>query len=390
MKKILFLTTNRVFPINSGAARYSTSILKYLKENNNHITLVNFYSDKPSNHLCEQSTIKKYCNVHYEIKLEMKNNFFNISFKYPLTVKKYFRVKMIELIKKITTESMFDVVVFDHLHMATYSEFINCDKKVLIEHNVETEIWKSYLLKTKGIKKLIISKQVKKFYEFEKNQLSKFDMIFTISKEDKENLNKMDNEAKISVLHPILEMSKVKNKEQLLKTTNSILFVGDMSWFPNQEAADYLIYQLMPLLRKENADIRLYIVGNKPSTKLLEVSKKFSDITVTGRVESIDPYYSECDIFINSIFSGSGLNIKIIEAMSKGIPVISSKFGSRGFEVANLKNESMLIFEDVKDLKNKIMYLLENSQKRIQLTENATVLCEKFMKPDNKFNQIFN
>ena len=228
MNRVLFLTTNQLFPIDSGASRYSTGILKYLIESDFEVTLLNFYTKEPTTNLGD---IQNYCSEYYEIKLKRKNLIYNLSFKYPFTVRKYFRQDMINLIDKTIKKSSFDIIIFDHLHMSVYLDYIKVGKKILIEHNVESNIWLSYLRNSKGIKKLIINHQYKKFLEFEKKQLSKLDAIIAISDEDKKELNKFKENLNIAVLNPVIKVDRVKKDDDLINTDNSILFVGDMSCF---------------------------------------------------------------------------------------------------------------------------------------------------------------
>ncbi|MBW8308358.1 MAG: glycosyltransferase family 4 protein [Candidatus Paracaedibacteraceae bacterium] len=386
MQKVLFLTTNDLFPINSGSLIYSTSIIKYLRSKDTYVTLVNFCKSPQSKSKIVNNQLQYY-NERHEIVLNSKNYLTNLSFKYPYTIKKYYRKEMVQKLHSLLKGNNYDAIIFDHLHMATYIDEVECSNKILIQHNVESNIWKEYMLSKNGLIRHLVKFQYSRMIEFEKKSISKFKYVFTISDEDKRDLILLNCKANVNVLHPIIEISRSKTDEEIQILDNSILFVGDMSWFPNHEAALFLINKLMPVLR-EQSDITLYIVGKNPGAELIELSKQYKDIIVTGKVDSIDPYYRRCDIFINSVTSGSGLNIKLVEAMAKGIPVISSEFGSRGLNI--IDKMPIVLYKNVNELKNQILHLMDSPIERTNLVSRALSFCYSFFKPNKLFDDIFN
>ena len=109
MKNILFVTNSNLLPSTNGAVIYSFGLIKYLKELKCNIILVNFYTEKPN---CEQDLkeLKKYCSEVIQVKLKRASYWENISLKYPITIKKYFKREMVNVLSKLSTENNFDVV----------------------------------------------------------------------------------------------------------------------------------------------------------------------------------------------------------------------------------------------------------------------------------------
>lgn len=378
MKKILFVTNSNLFPNNNGAVIYSISLIKYLKELGNSISLVNFYTDIQNNKE-EIKELKKYCNDIIQIKLTRPNYWQNISFKYPITIKKYYRKAMIVALQELTNKTAYDIAMYDHLHMGIYHKYVKAEKHIIVEHNIETDIWRSYMKYSKGLKKLLVYTQVKLFEKHEIKILNQIKNVSVISSEDANKLNKVAENLNICVYNPRVKCERVKQEKDVLQTKNSIVFVGSYSWFPNQEAARFLALELMPTLRKSKLDIKLFLVGNKPTQEMLEYNYK--DIIVTGKVKSVDPYINDADIFINPIESGSGLNIKLVEAMGKGIPIISSEFGVRGFNITN--NKELIVYKSLHDLVGQINNLVNDPLRRVKLSENAIEYYNKYIN-DNK------
>ncbi len=120
---------------------------------------------------------------------------------------------------------------------------------------------------------------------------------------------------------------------------------------------------------------------------MLIFAKDFEDIIITGRVESTDEYYQNCDLFVNPIDDGSGINIKMLEAMGKGIPIVTSKFGLRGFN--NAEDKIVSVFSDAQECAYIIARLLNDEEKRINQRSLALEAYLKFIEPSEEIKSIF-
>lgn len=113
---------------------------------------------------------------------------------------------------------------------------------------------------------------------------------------------------------------------QRTEISHDILFYGAMSRPENYNSAIWFIENVMPLLYQE--DIRFVIVGSRPNKALLE--KQNEKIIVTGYVESVEPYFANCLCMVAPLVLGAGVKVKILEAMSSGIPVLTNSIGIEG------------------------------------------------------------
>jgi glycosyltransferase involved in cell wall biosynthesis len=80
------------------------------------------------------------------------------------------------------------------------------------------------------------------------------------------------------------------------------------------------------LLIQEN--YKLYIVGNKPSQKILNLAS--SNIIVTGFVEDPSEYFIKAELGIVPLVSGAGIKVKTLEMLECGMKVISTPIGAEG------------------------------------------------------------
>ncbi|AWI77032.1 hypothetical protein CEW83_18830 [Parazoarcus communis] len=112
-----------------------------------------------------------------------------------------------------------------------------------------------------------------------------------------------------------------------------IMFLGALSYPPNEDAILHFCDSIYPLIRRELGDrVSLTIVGRRPRPCVQELGGR-NAIIVTGGVDSVEPYYAEADLVIAPIRFGGGTRIKILEALSYGRAVVSTTIGAEGLDL---------------------------------------------------------
>ena len=109
-----------------------------------------------------------------------------------------------------------------------------------------------------------------------------------------------------------------------LSLRRTLLFVGSMSdrWCPNVDAAGWLLKEIFPLVAQGLGDeARLVIVGSN-----VEQHIRAGDdaVKVVGQAADLSPYYDEARVFVAPARYGAGIPIKIYEAASRGVPVVTT------------------------------------------------------------------
>jgi sugar transferase (PEP-CTERM/EpsH1 system associated) len=106
------------------------------------------------------------------------------------------------------------------------------------------------------------------------------------------------------------------------KTKYDLVFVGNMGYFPNIEAAKFLVKQVLPLLKKEFPHLRTLIAGARPSAEVVALGSE--TVTVSGWLDDIREGYAQGSIFVAPLLHGSGQQNKILEAMAMGLPCVTT------------------------------------------------------------------
>jgi glycosyltransferase, family 1 len=159
-------------------------------------------------------------------------------------------------------------------------------------------------------------------FDEEVNILKKFDLVLAISKRDYISYYQY---LKSNVYYLPFYFESKKIKEISKKDEILIGFIGGNADF-NIIAANRIINDILPLCKTK---FKMYFFG----TIAKHIHNNFNNnIVLYGPVEHVSDAYEIMDISINPATMGSGLKTKCIEAMSYGIPLITTSIGAQGIE----------------------------------------------------------
>ena len=389
--RILFLTTELPYPLNNGGKIRTYNMIKSMY-NSYQIDLVCFSEDKCDSEINELkkmctsvSVVEKiYTNSSSKVIL-IKNLIISAVKNKPFVIEKFkdeiYKKKVEELLK----QNKYKAIIVDHLQIASYIEKITDNKIILSQHNCEYLILKRRYEKEKNLlKKLYIWNEYQKTKRYERKICRMVNKVIMLSNEDKEFLICKDYLGKnIEILPISVESNYIKSTHN--EKINNILFLGTMSWFPNEQGVLWFIKEAWDDIKREFPECKLYIVGNKPSKEIVECSN--DDIIVTGYVEDINEYIEKCDVCVIPLFIGGGMRVKILECMSKGIPCISTSIGAEGIEyedgndilIANTSKEFVKALNEIENYNNRIR-ISNNAKKLINIKYSLKVLTNGLRK----------
>ncbi len=141
----------------------------------------------------------------------------------------------------------------------------------------------------------------------------------------------------------------------------TLAFTGKMDYRPNVDAMLWFCARVFPLVHREKPDCRLNIVGQSPHSSLQPLAES-ERITVTGRVDRIQPWLHDCDVYVAPLRMGSGTRLKILEAMACGCAIVASSAAAAGLPVE--LRETLLIADSESAMAAGIISLLENPSRR--------------------------
>jgi GT2 family glycosyltransferase/SAM-dependent methyltransferase/glycosyltransferase involved in cell wall biosynthesis len=125
-----------------------------------------------------------------------------------------------------------------------------------------------------------------------------------------------------------------------------ILFVGGFQHPPNIDAAISLVKEVMPAVWRALGDVRVTIVGSHPPPEVQTLAS--SRVDITGWVEDLQPLLDSARLMVAPLHYGAGMKGKITQALSVGLPVVTTPIGAEGLD--GHEEECMLIADDPQQL----------------------------------------
>ena len=154
-------------------------------------------------------------------------------------------------------------------------------------------------------------------------------------------------------------------KPQEREKKYDLVFTGNMSYAPNVNAVEYLATEILPIVWKTLPEVKIYIAGATPDPKIKKAASE--RIIVSGWLDDIRDAYAQSRVFIAPMRIGTGLQNKLLEAMSMGLPAITTPLANGSLCAENGKE--ILVGSNAEELAQHIITLLTDKDKSQQIAQ---------------------
>lgn len=289
-------------------------------------------------------------------------------------ISRFFSPDYDKRLREILTETVFDIVHLESLFMTPYIQTIRLfsDAKIILRsHNLEHLIWERLADSTGNkTKKIYLKHLASKLKKYEKRTINEVDGIAAISFEDTRRFKKFKCKVPIITIPFGIDLEKYSPVERKLDNNLRLFHIGAMDWEPNKEAINWLLDDIWPTIKDE--PIELHLAGKKMPRYILEQAN--DQLIVHNEVQNAIDFICAHDILIAPLLSGSGMRVKIIEAMGCGKTVVTTTIGAEGINYLN--NENILIADTPEEFSQIIKKLIVDPQEVKRIGRNARNLVE--------------
>jgi glycosyltransferase involved in cell wall biosynthesis len=154
---------------------------------------------------------------------------------------------------------------------------------------------------------------------------------------------------------------------------NQVLFVGNYLHPPNVEGALWLAREVWPLVRRARPGAQLTLAGRAPPPAIQALAAP--DIRVPGTVDDLRPLYARASLVAAPIFWGSGVRIKLLDALACGLPIVTTAQAAEGID---LRHEQSALFAEPPDaFAAAILRLLGDPALRARLGAAGRAIVER-------------
>jgi len=156
---------------------------------------------------------------------------------------------------------------------------------------------------------------------------------------------------------------------------NHLLFVGNFLHTPNVDGIIWFVEKVLPFIHATYPNIILYVIGSTPPPEVIQLQN--DHVILTGFVDNdmLQEYYNTCRLSVAPLRYGAGVKGKVVEALSNGLPVVTTSFGAQGIPDAE---SAMIISDEPEEMARKLIEIYNNAQKWETLSAAAAIIIEKY------------
>lgn len=314
--RILFITTIDAETETNGGTIYTRTLLKLFRQTPDlEIIVVQ----------CQNKAYNKRQKLLKLIGLALAGIF---SSK-PMKAFYFFNIEARDRIRKLSQDH-FDFIVYDKLETLWARKYFTQKPDLLISQNLEYELQRDRIATYRSIfVRSLLRADTEKLRQFERKAFQDLGGVIFISAADQRNAGTSVG-GYSEVIPPVFDIaprpsfltSHTREPSAELRPA----FIGDLRWWPNRANLQWLIEQVLPVCNGAGLRVKLDVYGKGSES----IESEYVD--AHGFIPDINLAWSRCDFLAAPTLVGGGLNVKIAEAVSNGVPVVTTSKAAQAFE----------------------------------------------------------
>lgn len=377
--KILMLTPYLPYPDSSGGQIRTQNLLKHLRKKHD-ITLISLIKDPAETKyipilekdFCKKVKVFRRSRKPFTIKNIIKTGF---SLQ-PFLVVRNFSPEAQKAIAYELTHNDYDLIHVETFYAMPHIPSGTSIPVVLVDQTIEFKVYQHYVRETAPfLLRPLMNIDVMKLKHWERFYWRHADRVIAVSDKDKDEMISLEPGLKVDIVPNGVNLDFFKKKTTWKSKEPTILFVGNFFWLQNTEAAQTLINNILPIVKKTLPNAKVKIVGqHQPDSlkSLASESVQISDIAEDDTDSIVRAYY-ESDIFCTPLRGPGGTRLKNLAAMASQLPIVSSTVGMAGLGID--PKQHAIIADDPEQMAKAIIDLINNPKKaeKIALTSRKYV-----------------
>lgn len=388
--KILQFCFRLPFPLNDGGAIAMYNMAKGFVENGVDLEILSYNTTKHQVDLSEVNdpvySRKRVYDFPIDNAVKPVDALLNLFSSKSYNIQRFESDEMKAFIRETFKDKSYDIIHFEGLFTAPYLEVMRevfpKAKMVLRQHNIEYKIWERMAEGASLPKKMYLDLLTKRLKKYEENLLPQFDAIVPITEVDALALSDFNcPNYQVSSTGVDVEKFDAVHTNQI---QNTIGFLGSLDWMPNQEGIKWFLENVWFFIRQKAPHIELNIAGKNAPDWLLAFNNPDENIHVLGLVDSAEKFLKAQEVIIVPLLSGSGMRIKIIEAMAAKKAIVSTSVGAEGIDIT----DQCILENNAERFADAVISLINDKAAKQQLETKAYELAVSVYSNQSKVNEL--
>jgi sugar transferase (PEP-CTERM/EpsH1 system associated) len=280
----------------------------------------------------------------------------------PLTVPYFYSSELQQGINQAISSRSYDRIFIYCSSMAQYVEDGAQIPTVMDLVDVDSDKWKQYAAFSRFPMSALYRREGSCLREYELAACERASCTVVTTEREAEIVRLLSERIRVHVIANGVDTAYFSPEAVLPHPgVPTIVFTGDMSYYPNVQAVAYFARSVFPLIVSKIPDARFLIVGRNPASSVRALAK-VKNVQVTGFVPDVRPYLAQSQVSVAPFSIAAGIQNKILEALAYGIPVVANPKAVQGLSQGAAN--TVQIANDAPDMAEKIVQLLRDPSAR--------------------------
>jgi polysaccharide biosynthesis protein PslH len=215
--------------------------------------------------------------------------------------------------------------------------------------------------------RLLVRSEARRLDNYERIIFSYFEFKIIISEQDRELIMHPER-TNIHYIPNGIDKSSFEHIDQ--EPLYDLVFLGNMSYVPNIEAVEFISQML-----REKSTLTCLVAGADTGSAVRKIAEKNKQITLLGYVDDVRSAYCQGKYFIAPMMIGTGMQNKLLEAMTLGIPCLTTSLANNAIKAVH--KQSVIVADTTQEFLEGIEFLEKNPDKAIEIGMNGKRFVEE-------------
>jgi glycosyltransferase involved in cell wall biosynthesis len=390
--RILFLTQIIPYPPDAGPKIKTWHVLRHLAERGHAITLASFVRPEEQVFVPE---LKRVCAQVHTVPLQrsrLKDGYYLLKSQFsgrPFLIERDDLGKMRALVESLLASEAFDYALADQLTMTQFliskkGGLGRAPQRIFDAHNAVWTIVERMRQNSSWYLQPMLRLEAQRVKRYEAMLVRDFEHTLAVTAIDEKDLLTAVRETmpgfeqacaqKITVIPIAVDTAKLQLIQRRPGSTN-ILTLGTLHYLPNADGIRWFATEVFPLILQQLPQATLTILGKNPPPDFLQMAAENPGrITVTGYVPELEPYLERAALMVIPVRAGSGMRVRILEALARGMPLVTTTVGLEGIDARHA--QEVLVADTPEDFAQAVVRLMGDAELQARLAQNGRRLAE--------------
>jgi sugar transferase (PEP-CTERM/EpsH1 system associated) len=242
----------------------------------------------------------------------------------------FFRHRALQAaVARWTTAQPIDLIHVYSSSMAQYALTATARARVMQFAELDSDKWRQFAARSGPLGRWLYGREASRLLAFEDRVARAFSRSLVVSEVERELFTARIPGIVPDVLPNGVDVAHFTSAGDAERHPRTAIFTGVMDYEPNVDGVCWFAQHCWPALRAQFADAKLLVVGSKPVPRVQALAQ-LPGVTVTGRVPTTPPWFDRAAVAIAPLRLARGVQNKVLEAMSMGLPVVASPQAAQG------------------------------------------------------------